>query len=749
MPAETIKLRNDLIVSRQNGTDGTVFVIKDPVTERFFRFKETEHFIAQQFDGATSPDTVRARVKAELGMALSPENLDQFINRLRRIGLLTEGEGGQPVQPARRRRVAGDIFYLRFKLFDPDRLFNWLLPKVRLLFTPQFLVVSAALVVCAAGVSVVHWSEIVHQVRGLFRIESLALFWLVCLVVVGAHEFAHGLTCKYFGGRVWEIGFMLIYFQPAFYCNVSDAWLFPEKSKRLWVTFAGAYFEIFLWALATLVWRLTDPSSTLNHFVLVVTASSAITSFFNMNPLIKLDGYYLLSDWLGVPNLRKRAFGYLGARIKRLWGATTAGLAEITPRERRIYVIYALLAGTYTYWLLSSILLWFGAFMVGRYQAWGFVLFATALGLLFRQPIKQWLAPLREWFQKRASKLVVLPKRAKLGLGLAALLAVLCFCRMELRISGPFTVLPLHNADVRATVEGIIEQIYAEEGDFVEQGAPIARLSDRDLSADLRKILAEIEARQAQLRLLKAGTRSEEIDLARTQLAKSEERLKFARGHLERDRLLVEQKLISEKEFEETRELVAVREKELQEANERLKLFLAGCRPEEIEALEAEIRRLTAQECYLQDQLKSLTVASPIAGVITTHKLEEKIGENMKKGDLIAEVHALKTVTVEIAVPEKEIADVQVGQKVVLKARAHPRRTFEGKVAAIAPMASKQTDWQPERTLLVTTRIDNAANLLKPEMTGNAKIYCGRQRLLELVSRRLIRYLRVEFWSWW
>ncbi len=744
-----MKLRSDLVISRHDGPEGTAFVIKDPVTERFFRFKETEHFIAQQFDGMTSPDTVRQRVEDRLGITLTPENLEQFVNRLQRIGLLTNGESGDAL-PSRRRRVGGNVFYLRFRLFDPDRFFDWLIPRVRFLFTPQFLAVSAALVVCALGITAVHWGGIKHQFWGLFRFESLLLAWFAMLGVVTLHEFAHGMTCKYFGGRVREIGFLLIYFQPAFYCNVSDAWLFPEKSKRLWVTFAGAYFETFLWALATLVWWLTDPHTTVNHLALVVVATSAIKSFFNMNPLIKLDGYYLLSDWLGIPNLRQKAFGYVGSRIKRLWATANTPLSDITARERWIFLIYALLAGTYSYWLLGKILLWFGSYMVWRYQGLGFVLFAAALGFLFRRPIGKALAPLKSRLQPGLGRrIMAVSKRTRLGLGLGLFLAVLFFGRMELKVSGPFTVLPLHNADVRAEVEGIIEQIYADEGDFVDQGALLARLSDRDYNAELRKTRAEIEAREAQLKLLKAGPRPEEIELARTLVAKAEERLAFGRGHLERDRLLVEQKLISENEFEETKEMVAVRAKELTETGERLKVLLAGARPEEIESLEAEIRRLSAHERYLQDQLKSLTVSSPIAGVVTTHKLKEKIGENVKKGDLIAKVHALKTVTVEIAVPEKEIADIKTGRKVVLKARAYPGRTFEGEVNAIAPIANMQTDWQPERTVLVTTKLDNTAGLLKPEMTGNARIYCGRQRLLELITRRFVRFIRVEFWSWW
>src|SRR5207247_5029532 len=121
----------------------------------------------------------------------------------------------------------------------------------------------------------------------------------------------------------------------------------------------------------------------------------------------------------------------------------------------------------------------------------------------------------------------------------------------------------------------------------------------------------------------------------------------------------------------------------------------AGSRPEEIDALEADIRRLNAHQSYLEDQLKSLKVNSPIAGVITKHKLRQKIGENVKKGDLIAAVNAVKTVTVEIAVTEKEIADVKIGHKVVLKARAYPSTTFAGQVIEVGPFVSKTKDLTP------------------------------------------------------
>jgi len=135
--------------------------------------------------------------------------------------------------------------------------------------------------------------------------------------------------------------------------------------------------------------------------------------------------------------------------------------------------------------------------------------------------------------------------------------------------------------------------------------------------------------------------------------------------------------------------------------------------------------------------------------VVTTRNLKEMIGREVRKGDLIAKVHELDTVTAEIAVPEREIAEVSVGQPVVLRARAYPQISFTGTVASIAPTARAPAEGQFERTVVVNTQLQNPSRLLKPEMTGNAKIYCGDRRLLDLVTRRISHSIRVEFWSWW
>ena len=814
MVAAEPKLRSDLVISRQDGS----VVLKDPATGRFFRFGEAEHFITSQLDGTTPLDVVRRRAGEAFGSVPEPGMVEGFVATLRRLGLIEPDEAALDRPAARGRRTRGSPLYLRLSAFDPDRLLDRLIGKVGSFFTPAFLVLSAAAIALGLGIAMTEWGDITRDLQRLWRVEMVLVAWLVIFAVTTAHEFAHSLTCKRFGGHVHEMGFLLIYFQLAFYCNVSDAWLFPEKGKRLWVTTAGPYFEMFLWALAVLTWRITEPGTWPSAVALVVVATSAFKLFINLNPLIKLDGYYLLSDALGIHNLRARAFGYLKGRLRALVASPGGTSEEPTPRERRVYLAYGLLAGGYSAWLLSWAALMAGRWLTERYQGAGAIVYAGLLGLAFQSPLQRWSARprLQAWRERVNARWKSLsgPVRFLLLLGLS--LAALFLVPWPLTVSGDFSVAPRHNTDVRAEVDGIIAEVYVDEGQRVAAGELIVRLADRDYRAELRAVEAQIDETRARLKMLRAGPRPEELRLARqnvetaetrreharrryeeaeqmqaarlarttADIATAEERLRYARNDLERFQALFTAELISRRTLEEAEEMAGIREKELvaaraelgtvsagdlsstgdlagfrkemavaqkeaEEARGRLRLLEAGSRPEEIEGAEAALARLVSQRSHLEDQLRLVTVQSAVGGVVTTPKPREKIGQYVKKGDLIVEVHEFETVRAVIAIPEREIGDVKVGQAVVVKARAYPERAFPGRVTAIAPTAVKEEEGWRGKVFRVTTDLENPDLLLRSEMTGTAKIYCGERRLFDVLTRRLARYLRVEFWSWW
>jgi multidrug resistance efflux pump len=762
------KIRDDLDLRPQTTADGTVLLIKDPASGEFFRVGETERLIIEQLDGATSPENIQRRLEERFGEALAPETLARFLGSLRRNGLLETDTGPREPRRRRRRRLNGNALYFRFRLFDPDRLFSAMAPQLGWCFTPAFMFLSAGVILTAVVATLLNWGSITGDAARLYSISALPLIAATVFAVISAHEFAHGLTCKHFGGEVREIGFLLLYLQPALYCNVSDAWLFPSKSQRLWVGLAGPYLEILLWAAATLTWCLTDATTWLNYVALIVMVTSGVKTLLNFNPLIKLDGYYLLSDYLEIPNLRKKAFECVGRHAKRALGLASKPAPVYTRREQRIFFIYGLTSLVFSFVLLGYAAFKVGGFLIERDQRVAFLALVGAVGARTRLRMHKLFG---RGQHARASKTRrSRPRRTRVALAaLAALAALLMLGRAQLRVEGTAGILPLHNADVRALVGGIVDEICVDEGDRVRKGDVIARLSDRDYRAELEKTEAEIEQSRARLDLLIAGPTQAQIEVARTAVMKAEDRLEFARTKLARDRALFEQQLVSRTDFDTTRELESTARNELAQAQSGLEVLLKGTRPEEIEAATADLARLESQGRYLREQLGLVNVLSPASGVVTTpsRQLKEMMRQMVQRGDLIAKVHELDTVTVEVTVPEKEIADVHTGQSVALKVRAYPNRLFHGQVTRIAMTAqsgggsgsvfpaaagsgaSPLGGGKPSHAVLVVTETDNSEGLLKPGMTGVAKIYCGERRLIDLVTRRVSLTFKVQFWSWW
>jgi multidrug resistance efflux pump len=761
-------LRRDLLCRRQESAEGATWVVKDPASGEYYRMREVEGFVAAQMDGSCTLDRIQDRASTEFGIPLPQNTLNAFVAQLDRGGLLENERGERTRARARRGHFGGNLLHARMKLLDPERLLAALEPRLRFAFTPRFFALSAAIMLAAVAIAAFNWNELGRGLSGLVQLSTLPMLVLTIFVTISLHEFAHGLTCKHFGGEVREMGFMLLYFQPAFYCNVSDAWLFPEKSKRLWVGFAGPWFELLLWALATVAWRVTDLDTAVNRVALVVMGVTGIKTLFNFNPLIKLDGYYLLSDWLEIPNLRRKAFAHVGGLLRRLAGGE-APAAPLPARERRVYLAYGVTAWLFSVSLLSWIGFMFGEYLIVEGQRVAFFALSGLLAFrfrdhfakLFRRKDRDDAARSEPPPRKRDRRRIPWLKLA----AAAAVVALLGFGRLELKVTGPIGVLPQHNADVRTEIEGIVEEIFVDEGQRLRAGDAVARLSDTMHRAELQKTDADIRRVRAKLAELVAGPTPSALEVARLAVATADDRLEFAAAKRARAEELFRQRLVSNQDFDLAREQETAAGNELAEARGRLAVLLAGTRPEQISAARAELAWLEEQQRFLSGQLARTVVHSPADGVVTTpsRHLRELLRRVVPKGGLIAKVHALDVITVEANVSEKEIADVRVGQQVVIKTRAHPDRVFRGRVIAIGTTTLGSTAAAPAAdaggaapaggdtatTVRVTTEIDNEDGLLKPGMTGMAKIYCGERSVAELIARRMSRTFRVEFWSWW
>ena len=211
------------------------YVVKDPRTGAYYHLGDEEHFLLTQLDGQRNAEAIRAAFAEQFGQPLAEEELQEFLEMAQERGLLQEDK---PADKQTRRQADTEtvgaapfglrLLYWRKKFVDPDRLFTWLAPKIWWFWTPAFLVFSAGCIVLAAGLLWANRQGLASSFLSTLRWETALRAWLALLSMTTYHEFAHGLTCKRHGGEVHEIGFLLIYFMPCLYCNVSDAWLFRE-----------------------------------------------------------------------------------------------------------------------------------------------------------------------------------------------------------------------------------------------------------------------------------------------------------------------------------------------------------------------------------------------------------------------------------------------------------------------------------------------------------------------------------------
>lgn len=770
MAGEYPKFRKDLIINQQEFEGKTYYVIKDPITRKFFRLKEPEYFITQNLDGEKSNQQIIDEFETKFQVKLESSTLENFLTRLEKLGFL-EGEISQrelsklQYEAEKKKTLLRKILFIKIKAFDPDKFLDKLLKKFRFVYSKGFLVFSLILIFLALVVTVSNWEDAGYSFKKLFTLTTIVKLWLAIFLIALVHELGHALTCKYFGGEVHEMGFLLIYFQPAFFTNVSDAWMFKEKRKKLSVSWAGIYIHLFLWACVTLLWRITDLETQLNSFLFVVMITSGVLIIFNFNPLIKLDGYYLLSDWLEIPNLRKKAFGYLGSIIKNKILKIREKIPEVSTREKSVFPWYGTLSVVYSFILILYFFLKVGNFLISRFQGYGFALFLVILYFIFQQPVKILFAGGFHLFLIKKEGLMKPKKLFIYGGAIILILILLLVVKLDLKISQEceFAALDTYTL-IEASGDGFLnEQLYQEdkeekrqlnvlklassdygmiylepvvkEGQKVKEGDVIVRILSRETTGNLEETEAAVAKEKANLELMKRGGRPEEIEKAKEEVKKAESEYQTSTEELERFRELFNKKLISKEEMDKKESENAVLSSELGIAQNNLKILQKGATEEEIKVSEAEIARLEAKAKLYRDQVTASDLKSPISGIVT----------HLRPAENLLRIANYDTMRVLIPVSEKDMDIVQLGQKVKAKVRSFPFKTFSGVVTRISHQGEQ---YKNKEVFTVTSKIDNPDLLLKPGMTGQAKIYCGKRSIAYLLLRRITRWLRVEVWSW-
>ncbi len=657
------RLRPDLVLVEQIYRGEQSFIVKDPTTHKYFRFRPVEIAVMQAFDGERNAAQAAA-VLVEQGIGVSATTVGRFAEKLKGMGLLESTLGERSVllmerlRAQRRKRLGqgpfrGDFLRLRWSLADPDRFMDRTIPYLRFCFTRGFLVVSSVLFVLHLLVLADKWPEYLGALSDLYLFRASAsdyvLFWLVAMVIIVAHELAHGYTCKHYGGKVHEIGAMLFYFEPAFFCNVNDAWTFPERKARLWVTAAGSWIELVLASIAAIVWWVAAPDTLTSAVALTTLLIAGLaTMFVNLNPLLPLDGYYALLDWLEVSNLRQRAFAHLRWTINTRWLGMDQPMPPSDERERRIFLVYGTLAALYTTSIFVLVVGMVYGWLSRSFGVLGVLALVAVVWMMSRHARRDFGRDIAEawrgWRARRVSSGGAGLQRVRYAFAGVVAIALLGLVPWRITVAGPFVVAPSASGVLVAPDSGLVVEVLVREGDLIPAGGRLARI--RNLEFERGAVAAARAVDSLALREAQARARGREGEAAR----------------------------------------ISARRR-------------------------AEAARLTG----LRDRIAALEVRAPIAGVVLTARPEELAGSMVSLGDTLLRLGGQNGVEARIALSNVGAPLVREGQPVRLVAHADPAVNLTAAVTEVSASAV------PGGALESRVRLSGAA-ALRPGMTGEASI---------------------------
>jgi len=719
-----LRKRGDLDVNRQVYQGQAWFVVKDPISLHYFRFRPEEYALLEMLDGETSLEDLKEQFEERFPpRRITVEELARFVSTLHRSGLVIGDRPGQGPQLFERRRqrkwkewVAwiSNVMALRFRGIDPDWMLERLNPWLGWIFSPAAIAVLMSFALSALLLVLINF-DVFRSKLPEFHQFFAAGNWLYLAIALGVtkvlHEFGHGLSCKYYGGECHEMGVMILVFTPCLYCDVSDSWMLPNKWKRAAIGAAGMYVEVVLAAIATYLWWNSN-AGIFNQLCLdVMFVSSVSTILFNANPLLRYDGYYILSDVLEIPNLRQKATTILG-RLASKWclGIKQPDDPFLPQRKLGWFAFYAVASSLYGWFVTLSIFLFvWNVFKPYRLQVIGQILAGAAIWGLVIRPMQGMIKFLKVPGRRdevKATNLTTTILVAGLVIAAIALIPLpqRVWCAAELRPRGEETVY--------VSEAGRLDKLLVEPDDEVVKGQTLAELSSLELELEI----AELEGRR----------RDAESRLA----------------SLQRER------------------------------------YSDPSAALEIGTITETLKSVGEQLARKRRDRQELTLVAPRAGVVlpapgvperpdpsgrlpawTGHALDpENLGATFTPGTVLCMIGDRERFEVVMVIDQTEVEFVQRGQPVDLKLDAFPWRTFSGQIDQIAeseieagserlsvkaggPVPTKTDEAGREMPISTSYEalmtIDDAEGVFTPGMRGTARIKVGSRTVGQWLLRLL------------
>jgi putative peptide zinc metalloprotease protein len=517
------------------------YVLHDKVTGRVHRFTPATYLLIGKMNGEQTVDELWKAAAVDLGEhAPSQDEVIRLLSRLHSTDLMQSDHASETSELLERLtkhrwsklgRSFKNPLAITLSLMDPDRLLDKIIGLLRPLGARLFVILWLALVLPAVVLLALHWQEWTESLpERTLASENLMLLALVFPAVKLLHELGHGLTIKAFGSTVHDAGVMLLVFMPVPYIDASASLSIRSKYKRALVGAAGMLVELALAAIAVYFWLFAELGLVKAVAFNVILIAGFSTLVVNGNPLLRFDGYYIVTDLLEIPNLGSRSNNYWSVTLERLlFGVRTRRADSVLPSERPWLLAYAPLAYVYRVIVFVGIAL----FVATEFLAVGVAIAIWSLFINFIVPIGRVVYHLvmSPTLMDRRIRSIAIASGLSLVMGAAIMLVPAPLST----VSEGVLWLP-EEAQVRAGTNSFIRRLEVTSGAKVEAGDPLVQLYEPSLAAQLlaqQQRVAEIEIR----------VRADEVvDRAKAALTRQEleaERSELRRLSARVDRLVV------------------------------------------------------------------------------------------------------------------------------------------------------------------------------------------------------------------
>ena len=496
------------------------WTLHDPSSNRFYRLGWREFELLSRWDSGTIA-ALTSRVEAETTLRVEAEDVDDLVRFLFAFDLLraTSPEAtANLIKKAERQRgswgrwLLHNYLFVRIPLLRPDRFLTATYPYLRWVFSP----LVAALIVAVGLIGLVRvarqWDVFLGTFVDLFSVQGALGFGITLGCLKAMHELGHAYTAKRFGCRVPTMGLALLVMVPVLYTDVNEAWKLSSRRQRLAIGLAGVTTELACAALAAFAWGSLPNGLPRSVAFLVATSTWLTTVLLNASPFMRYDGYYVLSDWLEVPNLHSRAFA-----LAQWWlRETLLGLGDPVPEEmpthrQRLLVVFAFLTWAYRFALFLGIAVIVYHFAI---KILGIAMMIVEVGYFVAMPV---VREALTWWRRRAD--IYLKARTVLTSAAGIAIVLLLLLPWRSAVEAPALLKSRQHVDIFAPEFGArLASIAVHEGDGVAKGALLVQLASPDLDYHLGRARTEIEILEWQL-----GARGANSELlARSQVTERE-----------------------------------------------------------------------------------------------------------------------------------------------------------------------------------------------------------------------------------